>query len=132
MRALVLVWKSYLVLWILFRSFTLGTRLLFDFGGQSAAFLSFGAICFVPLIGFIFVKPIIQPGIWRAWLVILLIWVLFDRSFYSAWFLQAPFDGQFFGVLLATPSFAAIYSYSRPTFRAWNEVTQSAKATRHS
>lgn len=124
MRALAVVWKSYLIIWVLFRSFTLGIRLLFDFGPQSAAFLSLGVVGFVPLIGFVIGKPISKPGIWRAWLFFLLIWVLFDRTFYSAWFLQDPFDSQFFGVLLAIPSFAAIYRYSRPAFSAWNAAAQ--------
>jgi len=130
MHALAVLWKSYLVLWVLFRSFTLGIRLLFDFGPQSAAFLALGVVGFVPLIGFVFGKPIIKPGIWRVWLVFLLIWGAFDRTFYSAWFLQDPFDSQFFGVLMAIPSFAAIYVYSRPTFKAWNASAQSAKVTR--
>ena len=130
MRTLAIFWRSYLFIWILFRTFTLGIRLIFDFGPQSAAFLALGVLCFIPLVGFVLVKPIIKPGIWRVLLFILLIWLLVDRTFYSAWFLQDPFDSQFFGVLLAIPSFVAIYSYSRPTFSAWRAAAQSAKVTR--
>jgi len=119
MRALTVIWKSYLVLWVVFRSFSLGTRLLFDSGPQNAAFLALGVVGFIPLLGFVVAKPILRPSVWRVWLFFLLIWVFFDRTFYSAWFLQFPFDRQFVGVLLAVPSFAAIYSYTRPTFSAW-------------
>jgi hypothetical protein len=119
MRALTGVWKSYLVLWVVFRSFSLGTRLLFDPGLQNAAYIALGVAGFIPLLGFVVAKPIFRPGVWRIWLLLLLIWVLFDRTFYSAWFLQFPFDRQFVGVLLAVPAFAATYSYSRPSFRAW-------------
>ena len=129
MSALVVVWKSYLVLWVLFRTFSLATRFLFDAEPQTAAFLFLGVVGFVPLIGFVFVKPILRPGVWRVWLSFLLIWVFFDRTFYSAWFLQFPFDREFVGVLLAIPSFAAIYSYTRPTFRAWNAADHSEQAT---
>lgn len=132
MRTLVVVWKSYLVLWILFRGFTLGIRLFFDFGLESAVLLVLAVIGFVPLVGFVTTKAIIRPGIWRAWLIFSLIWALVDRTFYSAWFLQDPFDGQLFGVLLAIPSFAAIYIYSRPTFSAWNAAAQNAEVARRS
>ena len=123
MRALTVVWKSYLFLWVVFRSFSLGTRLLFDAGLQNAAFLALGVVGFIPLLGFIVEKPILRPRVWRVWFLFLLSWALFDRTFYSAWFLQFPFDRQIVGVLLAVPGFAATYSYSRSTFSAWPAAT---------
>ena len=119
MRAFTVAWKSYLVLWVIFRSFTLGTRLIFDAGFQSAAFLALGLVGFIPLYGFIAKKPILQPGAWLTWLIFLLGWTLFDRTFYAAWFMQSPFDRELVGVLLAVPAFAATYNYSRSTFSAW-------------
>ena len=130
MRTLAVIWKSYLIIWILFRAFTLGIGLLFGFGPQTAVYLIVGVVGFIPLIGFVAVKPILKPGVWRVWLIFLAIWMLVDRTFYSAWFLQDPFDSQFFGILLAFPSFAAIYSYSRATFGAWNAGPRPAKTTR--
>lgn len=132
MRIVAILWNCYLILWVLFRTFTLGIRLLFDFGPLSAVFVALGVVGFVPLVGFVFRKPIINPGIWLAWLIFLLVWMPFDRVFYSAWFLQEPFDSQLVGVLLAIPSFLAIYSYSRSTFNAWKDATQSGEATRSS
>lgn len=119
MRTLTVVWKSYLVLWIVVRSFSLGTRLLFGAGPQSAAFLALGIAGFIPIIGFIVEKPVLEPRVWRAWLFFLLGWMLFDRTFYSAWFFQPPLDHELFGVLLAVPGFAATYIYSGRQFRAW-------------
>jgi len=128
MRALLVLFKIYLVLWVVFRGFTLGTRLLFGFQPQNAVFFALGIVGFVPLVGFLLDKPILKRDVWRVWLVFLLVWVLFDRTFYSGWFFQPPFDGQFFGVLLAVPSFAAVYSYTRPTFNAWTAVDPSTRA----
>ena len=59
MRALTVVWKSYLVLWVVFRSFSLGTRLLFDLGPQNAAFLALGVVGFIPLLGFVLAKLLV-------------------------------------------------------------------------
>lgn len=114
-----LVWKAYLVVWVAFRAFTLGTRLLFGGDLQSAAYFVLGGVGFVPLIAFVVEKPVLVPLIWRVWLFFLLGWAAFDPVFYAGWFLQPPFDHELVGLLLAVPGFAATYSYSRPTHRVW-------------
>ena len=55
------VFKGYLLLWLAFHGFTLGTRLIFDAGLTSAAFAGLGIIGFIPVIGFVFAKPVLRP-----------------------------------------------------------------------
>ena len=118
------LFKGYLLLWLAFRGFTLGTRLIFDAGLQSVAWLALGVIGFIPVIGFVFAKPVLRPPVWQAWLVFLVGWALVDRSFYAAWFMNEPFDGELVGLLMAVPALVATLLYARPSFRAWQREAE--------
>ena len=86
---------------------------------QSAAFLALGIIGFVPVVGFILARPLLRPSVWLAWLAFLVIWALVDRSFYAAWFMQAPLDHELVGLVAALPALVATYCYTRPSSGAW-------------
>ena len=102
-----------------FRGFTLGTRLVFDAGVPSALFLGLGVIGFIPVIGYVFAKPVLRPAAWQAWLVFLVGWALVDRSFYAAWFMNEPFDRELVGLLMAIPALVATYLYAKQSSDAW-------------
>ena len=120
LHSLIWIWKTYLIVWIVFRSFTLGTRLLFDPGLHAASYVALGVLGFIPIIGFVATKPILKANVWLIWLLLILVWMPFDTNFYAAWFLQPPLDHPYVGILLAVPAIAATYFYSRPAYRAWN------------
>lgn len=113
------IWKTYLALWVGFRVFSVGIRVIFDQSLQSWILLVFDLGTFVPIVGFISDKPILSAGVWRAWFYVVLVWSAINFTHFSAWFMRDPLDHPLVGVLLAIPAFAAIYTYSRPNVPPW-------------